>query len=215
MSFLRPGLPRRVCLRPEGRESVGPGRGTGKEHRQRVRAGEGGGVATDAETPAAPKPGRSVYAEYIAEQIQRQEERKKSIEARGVTVITTSGTLATLLLGLAALTTKEQTTFTLPTAAQDPLEWALIAFAAAALASIFTQLPMRYEEASAEGLRGLVDTSWNDSEEEALDAVARNRLTVLKRAKHVNGLKAWALFAAVSGEALAVIALAVAMTRLF
>ena len=66
-----------------------------------------------------PAPGRSVYADYIAEQIARQEERKRSIEARGVTVITTSGRLATLLLGLAALTTREEQTFTLPAAAQD------------------------------------------------------------------------------------------------
>ena len=49
----------------------------------------------------------------------------------------------------------------------------------------------------------------------ALDAVARNRLNVLKRAKTVNGIKAWALFAAVLAEATAVVALAVAMTRLF
>jgi hypothetical protein len=156
-----------------------------------------------------------VYAAYIAEQIAREEDRKKSIEARGVTVITTSGTLATLLLGLAALTTRSSATFTLPASAEDPLEWSLIAFATAALASIFTQLPLQYKEASTAGLRGLVEEYWNDSEEEALDAVARNRLNVLKRAKQLNGLKAWALFAAVLAEAAAVIALAVAMTRLF
>jgi hypothetical protein len=156
-----------------------------------------------------------VYAGYIAEQIERQEERKRSIESRGVTVITTSGTLATLLLALAALTTREAGTFTLPPSAEDPLEWSLIAFAAAALASIFTQLPLSYREASTSGLRGLVEDSWNDSEEEALDAVARNRLNVLRRAKEVNGIKAWALFAAVVAQAAAVIALAFAMTRLF
>jgi hypothetical protein len=132
-----------------------------------------------------------------------------------VTVITTSGTLATLLLGLAALTTRAEQTFKLPADAQDPLEWTLIAFAFAALASIFTQLPLSYREASTKGLRGLLETAWNDSEEVALDAVARNRLSVLKRAKTVNGIKAWALFLAVLGEATAVVALAVAMTRLF
>ena len=132
-----------------------------------------------------------------------------------MTVITTSGTLATLLLALAALTTREADTFSLPSGAQDSLEWSLVAFAIAALMSIFTQLPLKYEEASARGLRALVESSWDDSEEVAQDVVARNRLTVLKRARYVNGLKAWALFAAVFAEALAVIALAVAMTRVF
>lgn len=132
-----------------------------------------------------------------------------------MTTITTSGTLGTLLLGLAALTTREEQTFRLPSGAEDPLEWSLIAFAAAALASIFTQFPLSYREASTKGLRGLLETSWNDSEEVALDAVARNRLSVLNRAKYVNGIKAWALFIAVLAEALAVLGLAVAMTRLF
>lgn len=103
----------------------------------------------------------------------------------------------------------------MPADAQDPLEWTLIAFAFAALASIFTQLPMKYEEATVKGLRGLLEDSWDDAEEEALEAVARNRLTILNRAKYLNGIKAWALFLAVLAEAIAVIALAVAMTRLF
>ncbi len=132
-----------------------------------------------------------------------------------MTVISTSGTLATLLLGLAALTTQEDTTFVLPADAHDPLEVALILFAAAALCSIFTQLPLTYREASTKGLRGFVMEHWDDAEEKALENVAKNRLTVLKRARTVNGVKAWALFAAVVFEAGAVIALAVAMTRLF
>src|SRR4051812_49050206 len=51
-------------------------------------------------------PGAPVYADYIAEQVVREDARKESVERRGLAVVTTSGALATLLFALAALSTK-------------------------------------------------------------------------------------------------------------
>ena len=47
--------------------------------------------------------GRSIYADFIKEQLDAQEARKVSLEQRGLAVITTSGALVTLLFGLTAL----------------------------------------------------------------------------------------------------------------
>ena len=53
-----------------------------------------------------------MYGQFIKEELAAQDARKV-LEQRAVAVITTSGTLATLLLGLAALSTKASSTFVL------------------------------------------------------------------------------------------------------
>ena len=103
-------------------------------------------------SPADDVAGQREYAKYMEAQLAREEERKKWFEARGVTVITTSGTLATLLLGLIAIATKSTQTFTLPDASKTPLGLALVAFAVAALLAIFTNVPRSVDEADPEGL---------------------------------------------------------------
>jgi hypothetical protein len=79
--------------------------------------------------------GSTEYANYIAEQVAREDARQKSFEARATSVVTTSGVLATLLLGFATLTKpatggKSAGRFVLPQASHDWVRWALIAFAA-------------------------------------------------------------------------------------
>jgi hypothetical protein len=48
------------------------------------------------------------YTALIIEQLAEERSRKTSLEQRGISVITSSGALVTLLFGLAALTTKPQ-----------------------------------------------------------------------------------------------------------
>jgi hypothetical protein len=80
----------------------------------------------------------------------------------------------------------------------------LVAFTFAAIAALVTNIPLRYQEADVSGLRRVVDTSFDDSELDALRKVAKNRLNVLGSAKRRNALKGWALVTAMAGEAAAV-----------
>jgi hypothetical protein len=80
------------------------------------------------------------YASNYEALVRGQDERKFSLEQRGLAVITTSGTLATLLFGLVALATKSND-FRLPVRASGPLAVALGAFAAAALLALLTMHP--------------------------------------------------------------------------
>jgi hypothetical protein len=156
-----------------------------------------------------------VYAAYIATQLDREEERKRSLESRGVTVVSTSGTLATVLLGLIAIATRSDSTFTLPHDARVPLAIALGAFSVAALLAIYTNAPRRgYEAASLKGLRTLVDERWDATESQALSEVAKNQLKVLAAEKTIHKWKARALVAAIATEAVAVVALLAAMITL-
>jgi hypothetical protein len=145
--------------------------------------------------------------------LDREDARKTSFESRGITVITSSSTLATLLLGLVAIATKSSQTFTLPSASQTPLALALVAFTAAAALALFTNLPWVASEANPDGLANILDTDelWRAGETEALRAVAANRLSVLRSESTVSTRKGWALVVAMLFEAVAVGLLAWAM----
>src|SRR5690348_5642945 len=85
------------------------------------------------------------YAQLIADQLLEERTRKASLEARGITVITTSSALSTLLFGLTAgLTTLSR--FRLPPAAKLPLVLTLATFVFAAAFSLAVNMPLRYRE---------------------------------------------------------------------
>jgi hypothetical protein len=155
--------------------------------------------------------GSAIYAEYFAQQLVREDQRKASLEARGVLVVTTSGVLSTVLLGLATLTKKKDAAFALPDSARWWVVAALVLLTFAVAGAIVTNFPFKSDEADVDGLRNLVKESWDDSPSEAEKTVAINRLSVLSSAKGVNSLRAWFLFGAMLCELLALVAIAVAV----
>jgi len=88
--------------------------------------------------PTQAKPGSAVYADYFAKQLDREDERKVSLEARGVLVVTTSGVLSTILLGLATLTKKKDAAFALPDSARWWVVAALVLLTLAVAGAIVT-----------------------------------------------------------------------------
>lgn len=159
--------------------------------------------------------GRTVYFDYVAEQIKREDERKASFESRAVAVVTTSGVLVTLLLGLATLAKRvekqlvlpdasRQEQFVLPEASHQWVKWALIFFIAAAVFALLVNIPFKYQFPLVTGLQKLVDCWWDDSFEAAQKRVTENRLSVLRAAQRLNHLKGYLLFGAVLFEVMAV-----------
>ena len=148
--------------------------------------------------------GRTIYADYIKEQLDAEEARKVSLEQRGLAVITTSGVLVTLLFGLTALSVRRATTFVVPDAAAGLLIGALVLFVLAALSAIVTNLPRSYEGVTVDALRQAVKERWEDGEAVAAEMVALTRLKMLASAKRNNDVKGWALVIAMGCEILAV-----------
>lgn len=168
---------------------------------------------SDESDEATPTPTK-IYSDYVAEQLAREDARKTSLEARGIAVVTTSGALATLLLGLAALSEGNQSngTFVLPESSQGPLKWGLIFFVAAALGAILTNLTVWLQYADPSGLeKVLQDDSKTDSDAEW--DVAENRLAILKSLQWWNGIKGWVLFLAMVSEVIAIGFIAAAVWR--
>jgi hypothetical protein len=155
--------------------------------------------------------GYATYGEFVKDELEDQAKRKASFEQRGLAVITTSGALVTLLFALAALSTKEATTFTLPADAKTWLSIALVLFFVSALAALVTNAPFIYQAVPAEKIRKrLREKPPRDADAAAKD-VAFTRLDALESAKKKNSIKGWALAAAMLCEALAVGCVAVAV----
>jgi hypothetical protein len=83
---------------------------------------------------------QSPFADLLADQLDAERARHASLEQRGISVITTSGTLITLLLALAGLTGRASG-IKLPDVAQWLLRVALILLPLAAMIGIAAILP--------------------------------------------------------------------------
>lgn len=155
--------------------------------------------------------GSTVYASYIGEQLAEQDTRKQSIEQRGVAVITTSGTLVSLLFGLGAVLTGVDE-YELPHGAEPWLYASMIAFVLAAVGGIVTNLPLLYIGVSPDDLKDAVENLWDDAPNIAEQRIAATQVKVLAKARTLNDLKGYFLLAAVGAEVVAVAFLASALS---
>lgn len=151
------------------------------------------------------------YAELIGEQLDQERARKASIEARGLSVITTSGALVTLLFALGSLISGVEG-YKLPETGRWLLLGALAGFLLAAIAAIVANFPLRYREVSVPGLRRLTQPEWwTKPVAPASRRAAEARLNVLQRARATNAFKVKALVLAMIIEVLAVVLVAAAV----
>lgn len=148
--------------------------------------------------------GYEVYGTLLSSELSAQDARKASFEQRAVWVVTTSGTLVTLLLALAALSAKHARTLTLPPAGSPWLTAALGCFFLSALSAFVANLPLRYETVTAEAIEERLLKDPPLSFNWATKDVALTRVKALKSAKFKNTVKGWALAAAIGFESLAV-----------
>jgi hypothetical protein len=152
----------------------------------------------------------ATLASYVTELLDGEEDRRRSFEQRGVAVITGSGTLATLLLGLVALVTKSDT-FRLPSEAELPLGIALAMLTAACVFGLGTNIPLTYRTAKVDDVRkGVVTDAAAMSQMGAHQLVATDKLLSLESARKKNGHKATLLVFAQALQIVGVGALAVA-----
>ncbi|PYE14065.1 hypothetical protein DFR67_114164 [Williamsia limnetica] len=109
--------------------------------------------------------GGEVYAKHITERLAAEVERKKTLEGRGTTLVTTSSTLLTIIFALTVFITGKEASFKFN---NDVAIWfllaALLVFVASAVAAIYVQtFAIKYTVTSAQSLRGMVETNhWND-----------------------------------------------------
>jgi hypothetical protein len=152
------------------------------------------------------------YGQFLKDELAAQDARKASFEQRGLAVITTSGTLVTLLFALAALSTNKSQTFVLPHKAHTWLLYALLLFFLSALAALVTNAPLIYQAVEAEKVRERLREKPPRSTDSAAQDIAFTRADALESAKTKNSIKGWSLALAMLFEAGAVGCVAVAIS---
>lgn len=169
--------------------------------------------AADARATTEPT-GYVTYGEFVKDELAAQDARKASFEQRGQAVIMMAGTLVTLLFTLAALSTNEADTFTLPHAAHTWLLIGLGLFFASALAALVTNAPLTYQAVPVKKVRERLERNRAPSADAATKSIALTRLEALEAAKAKNTIKGRALATALGLEALAVGCIAVAVAQI-
>lgn len=154
------------------------------------------------------------YAALISEQLETERARKTSLEQRGITVITTSGALVTLLFALAALITGENE-YSPPTLAVVLLTGALAAFLLASIAALLTNTVRDFHEADEDVLATLLqDQYWVGRAVVGEKRAAEVRVSILKTARDLNTKKAEILKLAMRAEVAAVCFVAAAVATI-
>ena len=148
----------------------------------------------------ASKPAAEAVLKLVDDQLEDERTRKASLEARGVAVISTSGTLTTLLLALAALVT-DASGFQLSGVAQILLMLGVAAFLLAAVLAVLTARPGVYGEVKEGSLREIATLdAMNEPEADANPKIAIALVEIIVKARRGNEKKARLLMRAVSAE---------------
>lgn len=142
----------------------------------------------------------------ISDLLAEERSRKQSLEQRGLAVITSSGTMVTLLFALAALVTSDET-FVLEDCSKLLLAGAAISFSVAAVLAIFIQKPLLYQEPGISWLKTVTGASVWDKvpETTASRRAAEARVNSIASFREKNVVKVRLLTTALSFEAAAIV----------
>lgn len=153
-----------------------------------------------------------IYAAFVTERLADQEARKESVERRGMAVVTTSGTLVSLLFGLVAFITDDDG-FRIDAVGEAILLLGLVCFVAAAVLGLLTNLPRDYTNIDPTDAFGsdALKQYWNDDRAAAHMRLTATRVGMVATAQTRNEEKAQLLLKAMIAEVVAVFFVAVAV----
>jgi hypothetical protein len=160
--------------------------------------------------PDYPDSAGPILAAVVREQLGQERSRKNSLEQRGIAVITSSGVLVALLLGIAGLAGKDVIKH-LPVHAMWLSLGALVFFTGAAILGLATNWASEMNQPSIKQLTELVSDYWSVPATDAEQFVAESYLGSLKSYREQGNKKANCLVWALRLEVLAIGVLAVAV----
>jgi len=133
----------------------------------------------------------TVYFEFIESELEAERERRKSLDSRGASVVTTSSALATAVFALGALVTG-QTSFT----PDKVTTWSLLAglalFGAAAFCGLMANRTIPYEVTDTSTLEEMRSGHWADDEVDARNiTIYRNIQTIMTLRDGNNEKASW------------------------
>ncbi|AYF30493.1 hypothetical protein CSH63_24200 [Micromonospora tulbaghiae] len=129
-----------------------------------------------------------VYSDFIASELKTERERKAAMDTRAASLVTTSGSLVTILAAVGAFVGKDAQA-SLPRQALPLMVLALVAFTAASLSGICAGWSRRYDVAAITPMRLMLNERWTDDEDLARKEVALANIAMIGTLRSVNETK--------------------------
>lgn len=170
---------------------------------------------TTAGSEPAPQPrAGQALGPLIEEQLASEDARKASLEARGVTLITSSGAFVTVLGAVATLALGKDSAVAVPQLSAVFLTLGLVALFIAAICGVYVNVPQNYGSARAAHLLTLAQTSWDATFDSASQQIAISRAEDLVSARGRNKHKAWVLLVGAAAQVGALLLIGIAVASL-
>jgi hypothetical protein len=119
-------------------------------------------------------------------------------------VVTTSGTLVTLIFAVAQFVIRGRVVARVPDASRWLLTIAAVAFVGAAIGGLFANIPRDLGRPVSSDIAGKIDSEWSKSSASAEKTVALTRAHQLQKLEVVNDTAAWAVLAGLAAEVFAI-----------
>ena len=121
-----------------------------------------------------------VYASLVATRLAEEEGRHRSLQARGLAVVTTSGTLVTLIFAIAQFVLRTRVIAKVPDASRWILTIAAVAFVGAAICGLLANIPRDLGRPVSSEIAGKINSEWSKSGTSAEKVVALTRARQLR-----------------------------------
>lgn len=162
------------------------------------------------DVPPGPTAAATV-SKLIEGQLAEERATKTSLESRAVTVITSSGTIVTLLLALGSLVAGLDD-YPVPAMARGLLVLALFGFVDAIVTAVLVARPRPYFEVTHQGLQMIATSTWFSRPNSHVELdVAKAQVGIITAARKANKEKAKLLSRAITAEVVAISLLALAV----
>jgi hypothetical protein len=148
------------------------------------------------------------YSAFIEAELKAERDRRASLDARGLAVVTTSASLVTLLAAVGAFASTAAN-FRLPGTAVPWLIVTLVGFVVATILGILANANGRYKVTDRPALDRMRTEHWTDQTAQAMVNVAYINTVTSDTLRRGNNIKVGLATSALSAQLIALIALAV------
>jgi hypothetical protein len=135
------------------------------------------------------------YTDFIEKELAVERARRTVLDARGLSIVSISGTLTTLLVAIGAFVSGRQA-FRLPTDTLPPLFATLASFVIAAALGIIASAGRRYQVSTPTTLAAMLTEHWQDTEVDARNYVSIQHVKTITSLRSGNSRKEHYIIAA-------------------
>jgi len=147
-----------------------------------------------------------VFSTFIAEQLTAEQARRANIDARGLSVVTTSGTFIGAVFAIGAFVLGKD--YKVSQFGLVVIWITLSLFVIASIAAVAASLPLGYGVADTASLSAMAGDHWTDAEDEAKRELATSNIKTITALREANRKKARAIVIALGAQIGAMLALA-------